>query len=159
MERLFEDHDFLSHVSNFVDESGDGLPLKLIFKYGFDGLGGFDEYHQNPEDIVDRDVDEKSLLATQMALIRIVTSTGALVYQNPLPNSASVCRPVRLKYERETLGMITKHDYKLSEAGRSKIRSLDQNFEVLRKFIYYVFPASNKKCLTYSKWECLIYSN
>jgi hypothetical protein len=114
MDRLFEDQDFQSHVSSLPDESGDGnIHLNLIFKYGFDGLGGFDEYHQNPEDPVDRDVDEKSVLATQMALIRLVSSNGTLVYQNPLPNSASVCRPVRLKYERETLGMIAKHDYKL----------------------------------------------
>jgi hypothetical protein len=104
MDRLFEDQDFLSHVSNFVDESGDGQPLQLIFRYGLDGTGGFSEYHQQSEEVVDRDVDEKSILATQMALVRIVTSNGALVYQNPLPNSASVCRPVRLKYERETLG-------------------------------------------------------
>jgi hypothetical protein len=106
MDRLFEDQDFLSHVSNFVDESGDGQPLKLIFKIGLDGTGNFCEYHQQSEegDNVDHDVDEKSVLATQMALVRIVTSNGALVYQNPLPNSASVCRPVRMKYERETLG-------------------------------------------------------
>jgi hypothetical protein len=110
MDRLFEDQDFQSHVSNKADQSGDGpLKIKCFFKIGIDGTGGFAEFHQHSED-PDQEalpgvvVDEKTILATQMVLVRMETSNGDTIWQNSLVNSASAARPVRLSHEKETLG-------------------------------------------------------
>jgi hypothetical protein len=112
MERLFLDPDLQAKVSTMADQSGDGvLLLRLYIKWGLDGTGNFTESHQQSESEEPRDplVDEKSILATQMALVRLVTSDGRMVYQNPLVNSAKVCRPVRLAYVKETIGMFEQY--------------------------------------------------
>jgi hypothetical protein len=111
MERLFLDPDLKAKVSTMADQSGDGvLLLRLYIKWGLDGTGNFTEYHQQSESEEPRDplVDEKSILATQMALVRLVNSDGRTVYQNSLVNSASNCRPIRLAYVKETIGIIAK---------------------------------------------------
>jgi hypothetical protein len=110
MDRLFEDQDFQSHVSNMADQSGDGpLKVKVFFKIGIDGTGGFAEFHQHSED-PDQEappgvvLDEKTILASQMVLVRMETSNRDTIWQNSLVNSASAARPVRLSHEKETLG-------------------------------------------------------
>jgi hypothetical protein len=105
MERLFQDPDFLEKVRSSANLStGDKLRLILYFKYGMDGTSGFSEYHQKSDS--GSVIKEKSVLATQMCIIRLVKSDGTIVYQNPLCNSASSSRVLRLSYEKETTGMI-----------------------------------------------------
>lgn len=71
----------------------------LIASYGFDGSSGFTQYKQK---FLDESLTDTSMFATTLIPLRIVSSKGIIIWNNPTPQSVRFCRPIKLQYVKET---------------------------------------------------------
>ncbi|KAJ8665867.1 hypothetical protein QAD02_007529 [Eretmocerus hayati] len=64
---------------------------------------------------------DASIVQVSMVPLRIVTTEGEILWNNPTPNSTSYCRPVQFEFQKET----TEHTMSQYEHYEDKIRQLE----------------------------------
>lgn len=79
---------------------------ELVTKYGFDGSGSHSLYAMK-SDGDDDNVSETNMFTVFLCPIKLVVK-GAhnIIWQNPAPSSPMYCRPLRLKFTKETPDLI-----------------------------------------------------
>jgi hypothetical protein len=112
---LLQDPEIVEKLKELAAQQNNQLTLLLYFKYGLDGCGSFDSYMQ--KDVNGKVPDGSTLLSSQMVPLQIVVHnhTTTILFNNPSPNSANACRPIRLCFERETKETIRKESSRLME--------------------------------------------
>ena len=100
--RLAEAHDLLSRLDMPLGEPGPSEQTVrgvLELKWGFDGATSQSVYKQaiNPDD----EGSEESLFCTTMVPLRLRVDDSVL-WQNRVPSSTRLCRPICIRYNRET---------------------------------------------------------
>lgn len=74
----------------------------LIIIYGFDGSGGHSLYSM-PMGASNSNVSETNLFSTFICPIKLTEKrTKTIIWQNSAPSSPVYCRPLRLKFIKET---------------------------------------------------------
>lgn len=77
----------------------------FIFSWGFDGSTGFSQYKQrysNSSVETESEVYDTNLFAITCISLRLVTSNGIILWNNPTSQSSRFCRPIALKWMKET---------------------------------------------------------
>lgn len=102
----------LQHQNDVVDRfSEDQLKnLILICKWGCDGSSGHSRYKQKLSE--ENDSDESilflALVPLQIVSIDLASKKSVIFWKNPRPSSPRFCRPINIKYARETSDMVEK---------------------------------------------------
>ena len=100
-ERLVKIFDIRFHaLLQDVAENGT-LVIEGEEKIGFDGSTGNSIYNQGFS-LDNRDATEASLLSTCLVPLQYRTTTGEVLFTNPVPQASTFCQPVRLEYRKET---------------------------------------------------------
>lgn len=112
--------DIILHLSS--DKSVNYLEVKLKVKWGFDGSSNQSQYNQR---FVDPTSGDSHLFATTLVPLQItlVRSDSIVVWNNSTPQSSRWCRPLRLRFAKETKELI------LSEK-----KSVEQEIQQLKAF-------------------------
>lgn len=98
----------------------------FIFSWGFDGSTGFSSYKQrfsNSNEENDSNISDSSLFATTCIPLRLITSTGIVLWNNSTTQSVRFCRPISLKWLKET-----------KETTLAQKKFIDDQFEELESF-------------------------
>lgn len=84
--------------------------LTLIGKWGCDGSSGHSEYKQKfkNEAFSDASIFFTSFVPLQLVYVDIVTNNTIVVWKNPRPSSPRFCRPIDLRYEKESVDLTKK---------------------------------------------------
>ena len=100
-ERLVKIFDIRIHaLLQDVEENGT-LVIEGESKIGFDGSTGNALYNQRFS-LDNRDATDASLLSTCLVPLQYRTTTGEVIFTNPVPQGSAFCQPVRLEYRKET---------------------------------------------------------
>lgn len=82
------------------------MTLEIIIKYGFDGSGSHSLYGMKVNEM-SSEVAETQMFASFICPIRVICKeTKAILWQNPVPSSPVYCRPLRIKFAKETKELI-----------------------------------------------------
>lgn len=73
----------------------------FIFSWGFDGSSGYSEYKQGYFDKNSEEIDS-NLFAITCIPLRLITNNGEILWNNPCSQSARYCRPIALKWMKES---------------------------------------------------------
>lgn len=76
-----------------------GEPLVLHSKWGFDGASSQSIYHQTT---TTSEQDLSSVFMASLVPLKLVTSSGSIVWQNDRPSSTTYCRPISFTFMKET---------------------------------------------------------
>ena len=120
-----------NEMIQIASDNDDQLTATLIFKLGFDGSGSHHR-HMQPDNQGDLP-KVKSLVATQMVPLVLQTNTFGQtkkLWENPFPNSAHACRPIRLSFEKEN-----------DENVVQEFRRLKAEIQALEDFVVSQIPA------------------
>ena len=124
-ERLLEDTDLQSDIKDLIETNDHGpknpIKLSLFLKYGFDGSSNQSMYNQKASIPVKKKglrakkgsktkkeskaksekPDDNKMVASQITVIWLAWG-DKILYLNEMMNAASGCRPLRLRYGKET---------------------------------------------------------
>lgn len=89
-----------------------------------DASSGFSQFKQA---FSDSDSTDSTIFITTIVPVVIENESESIVWENPVPNSTRLCRPVRLKYEKETKEAIV--------AEHNRMQKLIENLQVLNTVI------------------------
>jgi len=82
------------------------MTLEIIIKYGFDASGSHSLYAMKVNEM-SSEVAETQMFASFICPIRVICKeTKAILWQNPVPSSPVYCRPLRIKFAKETKELI-----------------------------------------------------
>lgn len=122
----------LDHTANRILKSQkdvlDSVPnesldkISLIGKWGFDGSTGHSEYKQC---FSDSTLEDSSLFVTSYVPLQLVLTTdnkenSVVLWKNPRPSSTRYCRPIRLRYLKESTAVSVEEEAHFKD----KIRNL-----------------------------------
>lgn len=136
------------------------LNLKLICKWGCDGSGQ-KEYKQIFQDKLSSD---SNAFITSMVPLQLVVNNenNVIIWQNPRTSSPRFCRPIKLQFVQENIGIINK-EVRLTE---EKITSLKptfffmngKNIKVMHKLIFTMIDGKvcNAASSTSSSQRCYL---
>lgn len=88
-----------------ANQHTDFLSAELIVSYGFDGSTGQANYNQAYADKRSCNGDS-CLFATTIMPLRLIDSSGNLLWNNRTPQSIRFCRPLKLEFLKETKEVI-----------------------------------------------------
>lgn len=91
----------------------------LTCSWGFDGSTGHSTYQQKYKESAN--ISDESLFVTTLIPLRLSTSTGVILWNNRTPQSNRFCRPVKIKYVKESHEVILKQ----KENIENQIQSLE----------------------------------
>lgn len=91
------------------------ISTEMIFSYGFDSSSGQSQYKQAFLDPCTSRNADSCLFATTVIPLRLLTSTGILIWNNRSPQSTRFCRPLKLEFTKETKEVIIKEADDLKE--------------------------------------------
>lgn len=102
----------LLDLSN-VDEEEE---LHCDSKWGMDGSGGLSQYAQELGLGLGGD---SSIFLVAVVPLKIYTSSGTILWENPSPNSPYLCRPVKIFFAKENARQITEEQELMEEQIRT----------------------------------------
>lgn len=73
----------------------------FIFSWGFDGTSGFSSFKQSYSD-ASTEISDTNLFACTCIPLRLVTTNGIILWNNAISQSEKFCRPIALKWIKET---------------------------------------------------------
>lgn len=77
------------------------IDISVTYKWGFDGSTGHSQYKQRYSDGSTLSNDS-SIFFTSIVPIKMETTNGKILFQNPVPSSTKYCRPIRFQFLKET---------------------------------------------------------
>lgn len=88
--------------------------LCLISKYGFDGASSQSQYKQK---FTDPNADDSSIFITSLVPIILYADDHPqnVFWQNMNPSSTTLCRPLRLQFQKETQLFVLENDKEINE--------------------------------------------
>jgi len=89
------------------------LNAEIIFSYGFDGSSGQSQYKQKFESPGTQ--SDSTLFATTIIPLRIQTENKIVLWNNRTPQSIRFCRPLHLKYAKETKELVLQEKYNINQ--------------------------------------------
>lgn len=102
----------LQHQNDVIDRlSEDQLKnLILLCKWGCDGSSGHSRYKQkiSEENVSDESILFLALVPLQIMNVDLASNKSVVFWKNPRPSSPRFCRPINIKYARETVDMVEK---------------------------------------------------
>ena len=88
-------------VTSLQQEKGDReLSLRCFYKWGLDGSSGHTKWKQAGG------VDDDQVVVTSLVPLRLTTEDGTVVWTNRTPNSPRFCRPLAVKFAKETQPLV-----------------------------------------------------
>ena len=98
---LLTDAAVVEKMKELADKNNGNLEIQLYFKYGFDGCGSFNTNMQ--KDTTGKVPDASTLVTSQLVPLQAVVlgDEKLIIHNNPRPNNANACRPIRLSHEKE----------------------------------------------------------
>jgi hypothetical protein len=99
---LLADAAVIEKMKELADKNKGNLEIQLYFKFGFDGCGSFNTNMQ--KDTTGKVPDASTLVTSQLVPLQAVVlgDEKLIIHNNPMPNNANACRPIRLSYEKES---------------------------------------------------------
>ncbi len=97
---LLTDANVVEKMKELADKNKCNLELQLYFKFFFNGCGSF---HSNMQkDTTSKVPDASTLVSSHLVPLQAVVLGELIIHNNPIPNNANACRPIRLSYEKES---------------------------------------------------------
>ena len=88
-------------VASLQKENGDReLTLHCFYKWGVDNSSGHSEWMQAG------DVDDDQVVVTSLVPLRLTTEDGRVVWSNRAPSSPRFCRPLAVRFAKETQSLV-----------------------------------------------------
>lgn len=136
-----------SAIGDLDDYEGGPLNLTMLSKYGFDGATGQAIYKQK---FVEEDMDDSSIIMSCMVPLRI-TQTDQVFWENKLPSSPNLCRPLKFFFARETEALTTQIVSELDEevANLVPYNTVVNDIEITVSFEMVFTMVDGKVGLTY----------
>ncbi|KAJ8676990.1 hypothetical protein QAD02_012777 [Eretmocerus hayati] len=94
-----------------------GKILKLLAKWGMDGLSGLAAFKQKWKDIINQLSASKQPLDSSMFMLcmvplKLIDEDNNVIWKNPTPTSTRYCRPIEFEFTKETTqNTIMKYEY------------------------------------------------
>lgn len=123
------------------------ISAELILSCGFDSSSGQALYKQGYQYPSTSHVSESSLLATTVIPLRLLDTSGTILWNNRTPQSTRFCRPLKLEFIKETKEVILKEESDLKEQINKleKLRiQIDTNKNIEITFRLYVTVIDGK---------------
>ena len=114
------------------------------YKWGMDAGSGHSEFKQAFED---SNSSDSTVFITTIVPVLIEDRAKNIVWQNPAPNSTRFCRPVRIKYEKESKET-TEAEYKRVMEQVEKLETLHTDDENASQIVNHC-TAFNDRCMTF----------
>jgi len=98
---LLTDAAIVEKMKELADKNNGNLEIQLYFKFGFAGCGSFNTNMQ--KDTTGKVPDASTLVTSQLVPLQAVVlgDEKLIIHNNPRPNNANACRPIRLSHEKE----------------------------------------------------------
>ena len=170
-ERILIDTDLQSDIKNLISENNFGperpIKLRLFLKYGFDGSSNQSMYNQKPtlkvkkrgrHNMSERPDDSK-MVASQITVIWLAWG-DKILYLNEMMNSAAGCRPLCLRYGKETPASSREEWARLKNEIRQltpyfPIKSVQINFDLVPTMFDVKAINDIQSIASYAKpWAC-----
>jgi hypothetical protein len=88
-----------NHIRDFLrDLQLENLDMIFYFKWGYDGSSGQLQFNQE----LSEGFSDANLIAVTVTPLRLTTVSGVELWDNPVKSSTRYCRPLLLKYAKET---------------------------------------------------------
>lgn len=136
----------LDHTANRIFQSQknilDRVPdqslnkVCLIGKWGFDGSTGHSEYKQR---FYDSTLEDSSLFVTSYVPLQLIMTTdndenSVVLWKNPRPSSTRYCRPIRIRYLKETTAVSVQEETyfkeKISNLQPTVFKEKDREYRI-----------------------------
>lgn len=121
-------------VKEKLQQFSDGYELTLIYKWGCDGSSNHARYKQGfREEFEDGDIKEYSdshIFASSIVPLRLTarkagSTTEEIVWDNTLPSSINLCRPIKLIFAKES-----------AELTSREVESMERQISLLIPTVY-----------------------
>lgn len=90
-------------LQNAATSNAKDIEAIIIYSWGFDGSTGYSQYKQRyTETGNDNNFSDNNLFAITCIPLRLITSAGVVLWNNPTSQSSRFCRPIALKWLKET---------------------------------------------------------
>ena len=94
--------------------------LKLYFKYGFDGSSSQNSYKQKFTEENGDSIDNSNIYVSSLVPLKLVTvaengTVSKILWVNDKPSSPMYCRPISIKFAKETTELIRREQKNLEE--------------------------------------------
>lgn len=77
-------------------------PLQIISKYGMDSSSGQSQYKQIFKNNNDKQLNDASVFMISLVPLQL-KSPAKIIWENPMPSSTKLCRPIRFYFAKETI--------------------------------------------------------
>lgn len=132
------------------------MDLELISKWGFDGSSGQSNYKQCTEN---KNFDDSSIFITSLVPIqmRVKACPSKIVWHNIRSSSTRFCRPVRIRFAKETKELTLQEKKNVDDQISQLIPTSTQNSEMRKINISHTLVCSmvdGKVCAAISELSC-----
>lgn len=126
----------------FIAEN-DVKQLQYVVKWGCDGCGGLPRYKQTGRDVNNLVMDDSSILASSFVPLQLSTiaeyENQRILWQNPRTSSPRFCRPIRIRFLKETADELVKEisyiETQISKLVPTEVVVRGRTIEVIPKFL------------------------
>lgn len=112
------------------------LQLEMLTKYGIDGSGNQSLYSIKFDQELHSNINETSIVSSFICPVRLsLIDTNKIVWQNPSPSSPFYCRPIKLKFIKESPELVRQEISEIQEAIVNLFPTEVDNIKVHHKLI------------------------